>query len=97
MLRSFGPDRAAGRTGPPHHAAGETAALDHDDRDFLAQQEAEIGNSVLAAESVSCAVAILAYGKAKVWTRLRLAASIGNDSDSVATSDHIVHTFSFRK
>lgn len=51
----------------------------------MRNKAAEIGNSVLAAESVSYAVAILTYGEAKVWTCLRLAASIGNDSDSFAT------------
>lgn len=63
----------------------EIAAIPQDERAFLAQLEAEIGNSVLAAESVPCALAILTYGKADPWYCLCLATSIGNDSDSIAT------------
>lgn len=63
----------------------QIAAEGQDAFDFLAQLEAEIGNSVLAAESVPCAVGILAYGKADPWYCVKLAASIGNDSDSIAT------------
>lgn len=63
----------------------DIAAQHDDDWAFLAALEAEIGNSVLAAESVPCAIAILAYGKANPWRCLQLAASIGNDSDSIAT------------
>jgi ADP-ribosylglycohydrolase len=61
------------------------AAQHDDDRTFMAALEAEIGNSVLAAESVPCAIGILAYAKADPWRCLQLAASIGNDSDSIAT------------
>lgn len=55
------------------------------DEDLLAWLEAEIGNSVFAAESVPCAIAIFAYTKGDPWWAVRLAASIGNDSDSIAT------------
>ncbi len=63
----------------------EIAAQHDEDWAFMAALEAETGNSVLAAESVPCAIGILAYGKADPWRCLRLAASIGNDSDSIAT------------
>ena len=63
----------------------EIAAASRDDASFLEWLEAEIGNSVFAAESVPCAIAILAYADFEPWRTVRLGASIGNDSDSIAT------------
>lgn len=62
----------------------EIAARSEGDDRFLEWLEHEIGNSVLAAESVPCAIAILSYADADPWRCIRLAASIGNDSDSIA-------------
>jgi ADP-ribosylglycohydrolase len=62
----------------------DIAGLGLDDMAFLARLEGEVGNSVLAAESVPCALAILAQGKGDAWHCVRLAATIGNDSDSIA-------------
>ena len=56
-----------------------------DDRRFLRDIEASVGNSVLAAESVPAAVAVLAYAKGDPLRTIALAASIGNDTDSIAT------------
>jgi len=55
------------------------------DRRFLERLEREIGNSVLAAESVPSALAILAYAAADPMRTIVLAASAGNDTDSIAT------------
>lgn len=54
------------------------------DRHLLKRLEAEVGNSVLAAESVPCSIGLFAYAKGDPWHIVRLAASIGNDSDSIA-------------
>lgn len=56
-----------------------------DDRRFLRDIEASVGNSVLAAESVAAALGVLAYAKADPMRTIALAASIGNDTDSIAT------------
>lgn len=56
-----------------------------DDRGFLERLEGEVGNSVLAAESVPSALAILAYADADPLRTIALAASCGNDTDSIAT------------
>lgn len=56
-----------------------------DDRRFLERLEREVGNSVLAAESVPSALAILAYAGADPLRTIALAASSGNDTDSIAT------------
>lgn len=55
------------------------------DRRFLERLEREVGNSVLAAESVPSALAILAYAGAEPLRTISLAASCGNDTDSIAT------------
>ena len=60
------------------------AATAENDWQLLERLEAEVGNSVLAAESVPCAIGIFAYAKGDPWLIVRLAASIGNDSDSIA-------------
>lgn len=55
------------------------------DRSFLERLEREVGNSVLAAESVPSALAILAHARAEPLRTIALAASCGNDTDSIAT------------
>lgn len=62
----------------------EIAEQSKDDFVFLNGLENEIGSSVLAAESVPCAIAILAYSNGDPWYSIKLAATIGNDSDSIA-------------
>lgn len=54
------------------------------DREFLERLEAEVGNSVLAAESVPCAIGIFAYSDGDPWRIVKLATNLGNDSDSIA-------------
>ncbi len=86
----------------------EIAEQSSNDWAFMAWLEAEVGNSVLASESVPCAVAIMAYSKGNPWKALQLSATIGNDSDSIAAMvgamagvlnghdsipDHLVETF----
>ena len=61
------------------------ARSEQDDRSFLERLEREVGNSVLAAESVPAALAILAYAGADPMRTISLAASAGNDTDSIAT------------
>ena len=56
-----------------------------DDQRFLREMEQGVGNSVLAAESVAAAVGVLAYAKGDPLRTISLAASIGNDTDSIAT------------
>ena len=52
---------------------------------FMRQMEAVVGNSVLAAESVPSAVGVVAYAKGDPLRTIALAASMGNDTDSIAT------------
>jgi len=66
-------------------AIAREAQPDGDDRRFLERLEREVGNSVLAAESVPCALAILVYAHADPLRTIALAASSGNDTDSIAT------------
>lgn len=54
------------------------------DRAFLDRLEAEVGNSVMAAESVPCAIGIFAYADGDPWKIIKLSTNIGNDSDSIA-------------
>jgi ADP-ribosylglycohydrolase len=56
-----------------------------DDASFLAELEAIVGASVLASESVPSAVAIFAYAGGDPMRGISLAASIGDDTDSIAT------------
>lgn len=67
------------------HEAGTAPAGLARDRRFLERLEREVGNSVLAAESVPSALAILAYAGADPMRTIVLAASAGNDTDSIAT------------
>lgn len=66
-------------------AALDIASREHDDLAFLRRLEALVGNSVLAAESVPAAVGILAYAGGDPLRSIALAASAGNDTDSIAT------------
>jgi ADP-ribosylglycohydrolase len=63
----------------------EIAAQARDDATFLRRMEHAVGNSVLAAESVPAAVGVLAYAGGDPMRTISLSASIGNDTDSIAT------------
>jgi ADP-ribosylglycohydrolase len=79
------------RVGPgPRFQARLDLALDiaasaTDDLAFLRALDAQVGASVLAAESVPTAIAILAYAQGDPLRTIALAASVGNDTDSIAT------------
>jgi ADP-ribosylglycohydrolase len=47
--------------------------------------EQVVGNSVLAAESVPAAIALVAYAKGDPLRTIAIGASMGNDTDSIAT------------
>lgn len=61
-------------------AAGTTS-----DREFMTRIEEVVGNSVLAAESVPAALAVVAYAKGDPLRTIAIASSMGNDTDSIAT------------
>jgi ADP-ribosylglycohydrolase len=62
------------------------AAAPHaNDSAFLHAMASQVGTSVLAAESVPAALGVLAYAKADPLRTISLAASIGNDTDTMAT------------
>ena len=86
--RDLARDHARLEAGPRFRARTEMAlriaSEEAEDRRFLERLEAEVGNSVLAAESVPCAIGIFAYAKGEPWRVVTLAANIGNDSDSIA-------------
>lgn len=63
----------------------EIAAAASDDWAFLQELERKVGNSVLAAESVPAALAVLAYARGDPLRTIALASSVGNDTDSIAT------------
>jgi ADP-ribosylglycohydrolase len=63
----------------------EIAARARDDRDFMTQVESVVGNSLLASESVPAAIALVLYADGDPTRTLRIAASMGNDTDSIAT------------
>ncbi|MEZ2222652.1 ADP-ribosylglycohydrolase family protein [Rhizobium sp. RCC_161_2] len=63
----------------------EIAARATDDRQFLHDLDAAIGASMLACESVPAAIAIFAYAKGDPLRTVALAATAGNDTDTVAT------------
>jgi ADP-ribosylglycohydrolase len=63
----------------------DIAARAKDDRNFLRDIEAIVGNSVLAAESVPAAIGAFVYAKGDPMKTIALCASIGNDTDSIAT------------
>ena len=55
-----------------------------DDLAFLRALEAQVGTSVLAAESVPATLGVLAYAQADPLRTIALSASIGNDTDTIA-------------
>jgi len=55
------------------------------DRAFMQRIEEVVGNSVLAAESVPAAIALVAYAKGDPLRTIAIGASMGNDTDSIAT------------
>ncbi len=55
------------------------------DRAFMTRIEEVVGNSVLAAESVPAALAVVAYAKGDPLRTIAIASSMGNDTDSIAT------------
>lgn len=52
---------------------------------FLRKLEGYIGNSVLAHESIPCALGIFAFTKGNIYDGIVAAANIGNDTDSIGT------------
>jgi ADP-ribosylglycohydrolase len=56
-----------------------------DDRTFMTTMERLVGNSVLASESVPAALGIVLYAQGDPMRTIALGASIGNDTDSIAT------------
>lgn len=52
---------------------------------FLRRMESTVGNSVLAAESVPAALGVVLYAQGDPLRTIALCASIGNDTDSIAT------------
>jgi ADP-ribosylglycohydrolase len=61
------------------------AADSPSDRAFMRRIEQVVGNSVLAAESVPAAIALVAYAKGDPLRTIAIGASMGNDTDSIAT------------
>lgn len=82
-------DRARRIAGPHFIArlemALEIAARSDNDHSFMVDMERNVGNSVLAAESVPAAIGVIVYAKADPLRTIALSASIGNDTDSIAT------------
>ena len=82
--------RSARRVPGPNYLARLDLALRiaeeaTDDSAFLHGIERVVGNSVLAAESVPAALAIVRYAQGDPMRTIALGASIGNDTDSIAT------------
>jgi ADP-ribosylglycohydrolase len=67
------------------HMALRIAREAGSDDDFLRRMEREVGNSVLAAESVPAALGVVAYAQGDPLRTIALSSSIGNDTDSIAT------------
>lgn len=63
----------------------QIAAESRDDMAFMRRVEQQVGNSVLAAESVPAALAVVLYAQADPLRTISLSASMGNDTDSIAT------------
>ncbi|NRF69778.1 ADP-ribosylglycohydrolase family protein [Aquincola sp. S2] len=55
-----------------------------DDLEFMRRTEAEVGNGVLACESVAAAIGLLAYAKGDPLRTVSIGASMGNDTDTIA-------------
>lgn len=85
----MGGERARAVAGPRIPAriklALDIARSANDDLTFLREMEAQVGNSVLAAESVPAAIGVLAYAQGDPLRTISLCATIGNDTDSIAT------------
>jgi ADP-ribosylglycohydrolase len=78
--------RVAGPSYPARlRMALRIARESHSDDAFLRRMEGEVGNSVLAAESVPAALGVVAYAQGDPLRTIALSASIGNDTDSIAT------------
>jgi ADP-ribosylglycohydrolase len=74
----------------PRYLARLEMALDiarraRNDHEFLHDIEARVGNSVLVSESAPAAIAALVYARADPLRTIALCASMGNDTDSIAT------------
>ena len=82
-------ERARTVAGPSYLARLEMAIgiarESQDDDAFMRRIERMVGNSVLAAESVPAAVGVVVYAKGDPLRTIALAASMGNDTDSIAT------------
>lgn len=82
-------ERARTVAGPSYLARLEMAIgiarESQDDYAFMRRIERMVGNSVLAAESVPAAVGVVVYAKGDPLRTIALAASMGNDTDSIAT------------
>ncbi|HSW04074.1 ADP-ribosylglycohydrolase family protein [Aquabacterium sp.] len=63
----------------------DIAVAARDDLDFMQQMEWRVGNSVLAAESVPAAIGLLAYAQGDPQRTISIGASMGNDTDTIAT------------
>lgn len=63
----------------------QIAIESRNDQTFMRQLERMVGNSVLAAESVPAALAVLLYAGADPMRTISISASLGNDTDSIAT------------
>lgn len=85
---ALGRERARSVPGPKFEArarmALEVARNAPDDLAFLRALEAQVGNSVLAAESVAAAIGVLAYAQGDAMRTISLAATAGNDTDTIA-------------
>jgi ADP-ribosylglycohydrolase len=81
-------ERARTVAGPNYLArlemAIDIARESPDDYAFMRRIERLVGNSVLAAESVPAAVGVVVYAKGDPLRTIALAASMGNDTDSIA-------------
>ena len=53
--------------------------------EFLRNMEGHVGNSVLAHESIPCALGIIAFTQGDAFQGIVAATNIGNDTDSIAT------------
>jgi ADP-ribosylglycohydrolase len=82
-------ERARTVAGPSYLARLEMAVViareSRNDYDFMRRVEGRVGNSVLAAESVPAALGVVVYAQGDPLRTIALAASIGNDTDSIAT------------
>ena len=63
----------------------EIAGAARGDGDFMRRMERVVGNSVLAAESVPAAIGLVVYAQGDPLRTIALGASMGNDTDSIAT------------